>query len=259
MALAPDTKWTDDEIVFSDMTPDTLFVFDRMTVETIRAVDARPGERVLDVACGRSIDALAMAKDGADIYGLEASDVMLDKSREYLGARKEKVTLVRGLAENLPFADDTFDKVVCKGAMDHFADLEKSMAEMARVTKPTGTVIIAIANFESLTCRLGRSLGKVREKLTGQKPAEHPFWEPPLDHNYKFDLDTLTRLLAAHGRIQSVLGMSLLWGFPNFGSFLRKLPASFSAAVLRGLDAGARLMPGLSDVLVARATPRKPA
>ena len=51
--------------------------------------------------------------------------------------------------------------------------------------------------------------------------------------------------------------MSLLWGFPNFGSFLRKLPAAVTTTLLRGLDAGARLMPGFSDVLVARATPTK--
>lgn len=257
MAIAPDTKWTDDEIVFSDMTPDTLFVFDRMTVETLRAVDARPGEKVLDVACGRSIDAFSMAKSGADIYGVEASDTMLEKSREYLGANADKVTLARALAENLPYADNSFDKVVCKGAMDHFADIEKSMAEMARVTKPDGVVIIAIANFESLTCRLGRTLWKVKTRLTGQKPPEHPFWEPPLDHNYKFDLEVLTRLLATHGQIQSVVGMSLLWGFPNFGAFLRKLPKPLTNGLLKTLDAGARLMPGLSDVLVARAKPMK--
>jgi 2-polyprenyl-3-methyl-5-hydroxy-6-metoxy-1,4-benzoquinol methylase len=162
MEVKPDTAWTDDEIVMSDMTPDTEFVFARMTQETLAAADARPGEAILDVACGRAIDAMAMAKKGATLFGIEASDTMIDKALEFMGADRRRVTLARSLAENLPFSDRCFDKVVCKGAMDHFADLDESMAEMTRVTKPDGKVIIAIANFESLTCRLGGWRGPSR-------------------------------------------------------------------------------------------------
>lgn len=255
--IAPDTAWNDDEIVMSDMTPDTDFVFERMTLETIAAVDPKPGELVLDVACGRGIDALSLAEKGASLVGIEASSVMIDKALEFLGDKKDKVVLARALAEDLPFPDDTFDKVVCKGAMDHFANIEESMAEMARITKPGGKVIIAIANFESLTCIIGRNVWGRGKKALGKDTGEHPFWEPPDDHNFKFDVPVLKNLMGKHCRVEKVLGLSMLWGLPKWGATLRKVKPGTAASILKALDAGARLAPSLSDVLIATGTPRK--
>ncbi len=257
MMVKADTAWTDDEIVMTDMTPDTDFVFDRMTVETINAVDPRPGEKVLDVACGRAIDAKSLMDRGAAMTGIEASDVMIDKAIEYLGAKRNEMGLVRSLAEDLPFADGCFDKVVTKGAMDHFADLQTSMAELVRVTRPGGKIIIAIANFESLTCRGGRAIWRVREKITGQGPGDHPFWEPPEDHNFKFDLPFLRELMSEHCHNVQIKGTSLLWGFPKWGAFLSKLPKGVSLGILKALDLGAAAFPGLSDVLIATGAPKK--
>jgi SAM-dependent methyltransferase len=257
MTTQPDTAWTDDEIVMTEMTPDTDFVFARMTDETIAAVDARPGEAVLDVACGRAIDAMALVKEGAFLTGIEASDTMIEKAIEFMGDHRGKVVLVRSLAENLPFADDSFDKVVCKGAMDHFVDIEKCMAEMARVTKPAGRVIIAIANFESLTCRLGRFLWVTRERLFKTKPPDQPFWEPPEDHNFKFDLKVLKDLMSPHCRLEKIFGISMMWGFPGWGAFMGKLPRPAAEAVLKALDCFARALPALSDVLLASGRPKK--
>ncbi len=256
-AIKPDTEWTDEEIVLSDMTPDTVFVFDRMTRETIKAVDPRPGELVLDVACGRAIDARSLAGRGASMVGIEASDTMIEKAFELLGPDAGVVKLIRCLAENLPFPDDTFDKVVTKGAMDHFADIEKSMAEMARVTRPEGKVIIAIANFESMTCRLGKLYGAARKKITGKEAGGETFWEPPHDHNFKFDLPLLQRLMGEHCRIESMLGVSMLWGFPKWGKLTQKMPAKMSGITLKSLDRLAKAAPTLADVLVATGTPRK--
>jgi SAM-dependent methyltransferase len=257
MALSPDTKWTDDEIVMTRMTPDTDFVFARMTNATLDAVAAAPGEPILDVACGRAIDALSLHRRGARLTGIEASDVMIAKAIEYLGEQRAEVVMVRALAENLPFADASFAKVVCKGALDHFADIEKSMAEMTRVVRPDGRVIIAIANYESLTSRAGRALWTARSRLFHTPLPERPFWDPPADHNFKFDLPTLTGLMEPHCTLESVLGLSLLWGFPRWGALLEKLPARVVSPILTGLDAGARLFPALADVIVAVGKPRK--
>jgi len=246
-----DTAWNDDEIVMSQMTPDTVFIFDRMTEETIAQTDARPGERILDVACGRAIDARTLAREGAALVGVEASEIMIGKALELLGPEQDRVRLVRAFAENLPFADQCFDKTICKGAMDHFADLEQSMAEMARVTRPGGRIIIAIANFESLTCRLGKAVWGVSQKLTGRPNPERPFWEPPEDHNYKFDLAVLKNLMSKYCEVEKIAGLSLLWGFPKWGMTTRKMPPRLAGAALRLLDRGARLAPSLSDVLVA--------
>lgn len=257
MTSQPDTSWTDDEIVMTEMTPDTTFVFDRMTDETIAAVDPGAGEFILDVACGRAIDALALAKKGAGVVGIEASGTMIDKAFEFIADSGEKVIMARALAEALPFCDNAFDKVVCKGALDHFVDIEKTMAEMTRVTKPDGRVIIAIANFESLTCRMGRLIWTTRERITGTGPGDHPFWEPPEDHNHKFDLDVLKDLMAPHCHIEKITGTSLLWGFPKWGAILQKMPDALPSPILAALDVIARIAPSFADVLVAVGKPRK--
>jgi SAM-dependent methyltransferase len=255
--LKPDTEWTDDEIVMTDMTPDTTFVFDRMTDETIDAVDTKQGEEILDIACGRAIDAKHLQDRGGTMTGIEPSDIMIEKAIEFLGENRKKMAMVRSLGENLPFADNSFDKSVCKGAMDHFVDIEKSMAEMARVTKPDGKVIIAIANFESLTCILGKAIWKVRTAITGKGPDGHPFWEPPDDHNHKFDLPVLKALMSKHCEIESITGISLMWGFPKWGAFTRKVPESIQPGLLNGLNAVAKIAPSLSDVLVGVGRPLK--
>jgi len=90
-----------------------------MTEETLKAGNPGAPKRVLDVGCGRGLDAAALARKGGLLFGCEPSRVMLRKARETLqgcGA----VRLVSSLAENLPFGSGTFHRVVCKGAIDIF-------------------------------------------------------------------------------------------------------------------------------------------
>ncbi len=254
MVAAPDTQWDDDEIVFTHMSPDTQFVFERMTEATLAAVAPRADERILDLACGRGIDAVRLAKQGGLLFGLEPSATMAGKANEWLAGPEPLVRMVRGLAESLPFADRVFDKVVCKGAIDHFVSIERTMAEMARVCKPGGRIIISVANFESLSCRLARWLDGWRNR--GPEPrAKRAFWEMPADHNFRFEPRLLRRSLEAHGRIESLTGLSLLWGFPRWGHALEKLNPATARWVLTSLDRAARIIPSWADVLVAVAVP----
>jgi len=254
MTLAPDTQWDDQEIVFTHMSPDTQFVFDRMTEATLAAVAPRPGERILDVACGRGIDAVRLARQGGQLFGLEPSATMAQKANEWLAGPEPFVRIARGLAEALPFADRVFDKVVCKGAIDHFVSIERTLSEMARVCKPGGRIIISVANFESLSCRLARWLDG--RKSRGQEPrAKRAFWEMPEDHNFRFEPGFLRQSLEPYSRIESLTGVSLLWGFPRWGQTLEKLTPASSHFILFQLDRAARIIPAWADVLVAVAVP----
>ena len=67
------------------------------------------------------------------------------------------------MADDLPFETGSFDACICKGALDHFDRPEEAIAEMARVTATDGRVVIAVANFESLACRVGRALDDLRQ------------------------------------------------------------------------------------------------
>ena len=75
---------------------------------------------------------------------------------------------MRGWSDALPFSDASFDAAICKGAIDHFDRPELAIAEMARVTKPDGRVVLAIANFDSLACKLARAQDAVAEWWSGR-------------------------------------------------------------------------------------------
>jgi SAM-dependent methyltransferase len=257
-AQKPDTKWDDTEIVLHDMTPDTKFVFDRMTVATIDAVDAHAGEDIIDLACGRAIDATHIALRGATVFGLEPSDLMLKKTLEWIEPGKtHPVILLRSLAETLPLRDASFDKLVCKGAIDHFVDVDAALKESARLLKPGGRLIISVANFESLSARLARIYDFCFEKIKGRKRTEHPSYIPPDDHNFKFDLKFLQEKLKDNFEIEMLLGLSLLWCFPGWGAWLRRLAPARQESILKFLDRVARVFPSWSDVLVVSAIPQK--
>ncbi len=251
-----DRDWNDEDVLPPVLSRDTDFVFRRMTEETLRAVDARRSVKVLDVGCGRGIDAAALARQGGILFGCEPSRVMLRKAREGLKNCGVTVLLVSSLAERLPFRSETFQRVVCKGAIDHFLNPEHAVAEMCRVVSPGGKVVISVANFESLSCSLARGLDRLTRTITGRGIPPPHIWEIPRDHLHKFDYPSTLAIALKHLRVESVRGVSLFWGFPRWANFLRNIPGPLAQVVLRGLDWVAHRCPDWSDVLVVTGIPR---
>lgn len=249
MAIKLDLEWDDADALPSVFHPDTRFLFDRMTEATLDMIDLTRGRRVLDVACGMGIDAAALIRRGGSVVGLEASRIMIQKARRWNGG---KVPLIRGIAESLPLKPNLFDYTVCKGAIDHFYDPDRAVSQMAQVIKPDGRVIISVTNFESLGCKLARSLAMAWEFLAKREVQGRCRWEIPPDHTYKFDYFVLRHLLQKHFEIETLLGVSLGWGFPRWGQFLERLPERISLSILVVLDKIAKRFPIFSDVLVAR-------
>lgn len=113
---------------------------------TVAAMNLEGAQRVLDIATGTADLALRIAKDYPNVLvdGLDPSDGMLA-----IGERKahgmelsERVHLVHGDAEALPFPDDTFDGVCIAFGIRNVPDRAKALREMARVTRPGGRVAI---------------------------------------------------------------------------------------------------------------------
>ncbi len=257
MEIKVDLEWGDEGIVPEKVYPDTSFIFTRMGEAILEIVAPCEGERVLDVGCGRAVDALALAKQGGKAIGLEPSAKMLDGAKSYLDENGDsEVALVRGIGEALPFKKHSLDKIMCKGALDHFADPLKTMAEMSQALKPGGKAIIAIANFESLSCRLGKLWYFIAKRFSQQQRDKRHPWQPPPDHTYKFDYPLIREMVSYHFEVRKIRGISLLWTAPYWGNALALLPRWGSSAILALLDRIARQLPSLSDVIIVKLTPR---
>lgn len=218
--------------------------------DVVVGLAAAPGAmRVLDVACGLGKQAARIAQSGAETWGLEPSDRMIGLGRYlYDGSG---VIYIRGIAEALPFREGQFDRVVCQGALDHFADPAAFMREAVRVLRPGGRVVIALANYDSLSCRLGRRLARVKQVLGRPLPPGRPYWEPPEDHNVRGTLDYVKSLGGGVLELERCFGISLLWLFSRWGPLLDRLPMRAARALWRALDAVAYRTPSLADMIVS--------
>ena len=252
-----DLEWDDCDVVPERVTPDLTFLFDKMIEITVRKVDSKEGDMVLDIGCGRAVDAIKVAEKGGSAVGLEPSGTMLSHSRKCVDDSGRNVYLVQGIGETLPFRTGSFDWVMCKGALDHFPDPYKAVEEIARVLKPDGRAVISIANFESLGHRLGRNVHRLTRFLPRRHPEIRQAWETPPDHTYRFDYPLIREVAGAHLEIEEALGISLLWGAPLWDKVLSTMPRGIAFAMLGGLDRMARRVPGMSDVVLVKCR-RKP-
>lgn len=166
--------------------PDNIYLGRRLEQVMLSEGNAGHG-RTLDVACGVAKRAAGISKNGGQGWGLDPSPEMLGIAR-WLYPNSD-VLLVRGVAGLLPFRDDSFDRLICQGALDHFVDPHAFMEEALRCVGPDGRVVIALANFESLSCRLGR-LRSALTRAVRRRPAssQRPYWEPPPDHPHRGDM-----------------------------------------------------------------------
>jgi demethylmenaquinone methyltransferase/2-methoxy-6-polyprenyl-1,4-benzoquinol methylase len=103
------------------------------------AAVVRPGDRVLDAACGTGDLAVATAKAGAaGVTGLDFSEEMLARARR----KAPQLEWIRGDLLALPFADGTFDAATVGFGVRNVADLELALRELRRVLRPDGRVAI---------------------------------------------------------------------------------------------------------------------
>jgi ubiquinone/menaquinone biosynthesis C-methylase UbiE len=138
---------------------------DRTVLQAVLAVaPVRPGQRVLDVACGAGFLLHAYRAAGAEVVGVDVSAAMLREAHQTLGPSAPPGNLVLADAARLPFAAAVFDVVTCKLAFHYFPHPMQVVAEMARVCRPEGliTVIDRVASEDPVLYAAHNRLEKVR-------------------------------------------------------------------------------------------------
>lgn len=107
------------------------------------------GSSVLDVGCGQGIDLCEYALAGATVTGIDLTPRHVELSRQHLDELGLDGTVIEGDAEEMPFPDDTFDRVVSNGVLHHTPDCPRALAEMYRVVRPGGLATIIVYNRDS--------------------------------------------------------------------------------------------------------------
>jgi SAM-dependent methyltransferase len=103
-------------------------------------VDVMPGERAVDVACGSGTAALAAARRGAVVTGVDYVPALLERGRERAAAERLAVDWLEGDAEALPLADASFDIVLSTFGSMFAPDHARAAGELLRVCRPGGRI-----------------------------------------------------------------------------------------------------------------------
>ena len=139
----------------------------------VGAAQVRPGERVLDIACGTGNAAIRAAGAGASVTGLDLTPELFQAARRRAAEAGVEVEFVEGDAEALPFEDASFDVVLSTFGVMFAPRHAVAATEILRVLRPGGR--IGLANWDP-----DGSVGNLFRTMAGHLPPLPPPAEPPL-------------------------------------------------------------------------------
>lgn len=120
----------------------------------------RPGEHVLEIGFGGGgLIAMILEARAGTVTGVDLSGPMVERGRRRFRAKGDRVRLHRASVEALPLADDSVDVAVSVNSLYFWPDLHAAFAELARVVRPGGRLILCFEPAEELRKWPGHRLG----------------------------------------------------------------------------------------------------
>ena len=139
-------SWWSDNIrwvrTLKNLVPGRLAWFDRQ-------IDWQ-GKMVLDLGCAGGFMAEALAARGAHVTGIDPAEGAIAAARAHARAQGLRISYDVGVGEALPYDTASFDAVVCVDVLEHVADLNKVLAEVARSLRPGGLFLFDTINRNPL-------------------------------------------------------------------------------------------------------------
>lgn len=166
------------------------------------------GLKVLEIGCGRGSFARHLQQQGADLVAADFSEHAIEIAKRRLAGLSHCKLLVADI-QDIPFDSETFDVVVSLATLEHVRDPDAGLAELVRVARLGGRLIIMIPNYLSLV-----GLWRVYRRLIGS-----PYHEVGQPINHPLFLAGLIWKLKRQGcRIDVVEGRAHLLGVPIYGT-----------------------------------------
>lgn len=185
--------------------------------DRIHGYASATGKRVLDYGCGHGYVLAHYARNGATVVGVDVTDRAVELSRERFALLGLDGTFVRGDGATVPAESDSFDVVCSMGVLHHIPEPQRVVAELARVLRPGGQLIVMVYNRRSfryhVTFRARRRFGP--EPFRGRSLAEQVNMNDgignPLGRVYsREELRTLLAAFEGHEFLVSKLGRAEL-------------------------------------------------
>lgn len=153
--------------------PDIARTIEEVAEVVVERVGAGPGEDLLDVATGSGNVAIPAALAGASVTGLDLTPQLLQAARTRAANAGVEVSWIEGDAEELPFENDSFDRVTsCFGVM--FAPRhERAAEELSRVARPGASIVVTAWTPEGVNGQMFKTVGSYM-------PQPPPELKPPL-------------------------------------------------------------------------------
>jgi SAM-dependent methyltransferase len=190
--------------------------------DLVEKVGISSGESVLDVACGTGNVSIPAAAKGAEVTGLDITPQLLEDAKRNAEKYGVEVEWVEGDAQDLPFADDTFDVVVstfgCMFAPDH----AKAAAEIVRVLKPGG-------RFGVVAWRPEGNIGRFFMTIAKYAPPPPEGFQPPPLWGVR---DHVTEIFAPTGAELSFEDGAAHWRFASAEETVEEYTQKFGPIVL---------------------------
>ena len=119
--------------------------------EVVDLIDPEPGERLVDIGAGLGAGAVRAAAAGASVIAVEPTPFMrrVLVIRRTFSRHRADLEVVDGAAEGIPAADGSVDVIVAVNTMHHWLDVERSVAEIARVLRPGGRILLVDEDFDN--------------------------------------------------------------------------------------------------------------
>lgn len=140
-------NWWSDDVrwvrTLKNLVPGRLSWFDRHIDWQRKAV--------LDLGCAGGFMAEALTEKGANVTGIDPAEQAIEAARSRAVSVGHAIRYDVGVGEDLPYADAAFDAVVCVDVLEHVSDLDRVLAEVARVLKPGGLFLYDTINRNPLS------------------------------------------------------------------------------------------------------------
>ena len=162
-AIKRDREFRENSVLGYEQDVRQMILFDMIMLEE--------GDIILEVGCGNGRDTpFYVSIEDVKYIGIDISEKMLESARKKIGNidRKSYAHFLSADATNMPFPDNTFNKIVCSEVLEHIPKWDKAIAEFARIIKDDGILVITTPNNYSV-------YGLTRIFYEKTKGTSHPF------------------------------------------------------------------------------------